>query len=64
LPPGYPRANRQTPHRLKRLLLPFTAFIRSGRRFARKHPQAASSDFLPTERAPAAEAVQGIGSRS
>jgi len=42
LPPGYPRANRQTSPRLKRLLLPSTTFIRSGRRFARKHPQAAS----------------------
>jgi mRNA-degrading endonuclease YafQ of YafQ-DinJ toxin-antitoxin module len=27
---------------LKRLLLPSPAFIRSGRRFARKHPQMAS----------------------
>ena len=42
LPPGYARSNHQTPPRLKRLLLPSTAFIRSGRRFARKHPQAAS----------------------
>ena len=41
MPPGYARANRQTPLRLKRLLLPSTAFIRSGRRFARKQPQAA-----------------------
>jgi len=28
--------------RLKRLLLPSTAFIRSARRFVRKHPQAAT----------------------
>ena len=42
MPPGYARSNHQTPPRLKRLLLPSTAFIRSGRRFARKHPQAAS----------------------
>jgi addiction module RelE/StbE family toxin len=27
---------------LKRLLLPSAAFVRSGRRFARKHPQTAS----------------------
>jgi len=40
MPPGYARANHQTPLRLKRLLLPSTAFIRSGRRFARKQPQA------------------------
>jgi hypothetical protein len=41
MPPGYARANRQTPLRLKRPLLPSTAFIRSGRPFARKQPQAA-----------------------
>ena len=41
MPPGYARSNRQTPLCLKRLLLPSTAFIRSGRRFARKHPEAA-----------------------
>ena len=40
MPPGYARSNHQTPLRLKRLLLPSTAFIRSGKRFARKHPQA------------------------
>ena len=39
MPPGHTRANRQTHLRLKRLLLPSTAFVRSGRRFARKHPQ-------------------------
>ena len=42
MPPRHAHANRQTHLRLKRLLLPSTAFIRSGRRFARKHPQAAS----------------------
>ena len=42
MPPRYARSNHQTPLRLKRLLLPSTAFLRSGRRFARKHPQAAS----------------------
>ena len=39
MPAGYARSNHQTHPRLKRLLLPSTAFIRSGRRFARKHPQ-------------------------
>jgi len=39
---GHARANRQTHFCLKRLLLPSTAFVRSGRRFARKQPQAAA----------------------
>ncbi len=41
-PPGHAGSNRQTPLRLKRLLLPSAAFVRSGRRFARKHPQTVS----------------------
>lgn len=40
MPACQARSNYQTPLRLKRLLLPTEAFIRSGRRFARKHPNA------------------------
>jgi len=38
LPPGDARTNRQTSLCLKRLLLPSSAFVRSGRRFASKQP--------------------------
>ncbi len=38
MPPGHTCPNHQTHPRLKRLLLPSPAFVRSARRFARKHP--------------------------
>lgn len=41
MPGGHARSNHQTHLCLKRLLLPSTVFIRSARRFARKHPQTA-----------------------
>lgn len=41
MPTGYSSSDRQTHSRLKRLLLPSTAFLRSARRFALKHPHTA-----------------------